>query len=155
LLAIFDLSIEACSLKKNTNQQGYNKENVRIEMATTNVTQQKWMKNNNTSMMSLGSQGKYQLGPTHEKLKIVYWNCRGYPWRRGPRLGPIVEGRDIICPVETHEHAGYKSPTFEGYTKFTIWNEVAGNGKGYGGILVLIKEAWGRNIQLEKMDPNN
>ena len=67
-------------------------------------------------------------------------NCRGYPWRRGPRIGPIAERRDIICLTETHEHDGFKTPMFDDYLKLEIWNEETENGKGYGGILVLVKE---------------
>ena len=34
-------------------------------------------------------------------------------------------------------------------------NKAAGNGKGHGGIMVLVREKEGRFIQLEKEDPNN
>ena len=35
-----------------------------------------------------------------------------------------------------------------------MWNKVAGNGKGHGGIMVLVRENEGRFIQREKEDPN-
>ena len=35
-----------------------------------------------------------------------------------------------------------------------MWNKAAGNGKGHGGIMVLVREKEGRFIQLEKEDPN-
>lgn len=60
----------------------------------------------------------------------------GYPWRRGPGLGPIAEDKDIICLTETHEHDACKNPMFYGYLKLAVWNEATENGKGYGGILV-------------------
>jgi exonuclease III len=91
---------------------------------------------------------------TQVSLRLVCWNCRGYPWRRGPGLGPIEEDRDIICLIETHEHEGCKTPLFEGYWKIAVWNKTAGNGKGHGGIMVLVREKEGRFIQLEKEDPN-
>ena len=69
-------------------------------------------------------------------------------------MGPIAEGKDIICLIETHEHEGCKTPLFEGYWKLAVWNEAAGNGKGHGGIMVLVKEREGRAIQLEKTDSN-
>lgn len=43
---------------------------------------------------------------------------------------------------------------FDGYLKLAIWNKVAENGKGYGGILVLVKEKEGHHIQLIKEDVN-
>ena len=50
--------------------------------------------------------------------------------------------RDIICLTETHEHDGCKTPMFDGYLKLAVWNEAADNGKGYGGIVVLVKERY-------------
>ena len=35
-----------------------------------------------------------------------------------------------------------------------VWNKAAGNGKGHGGIMVLVREKEGRLIQLEKEDSN-
>ncbi|KAH9307610.1 hypothetical protein KI387_035521, partial [Taxus chinensis] len=87
-------------------------------------------------------------------MHIVSWNCRGYPWRRGPGLGPIVEGKDIIILMETHEHEGCKVPKFEGYKKISVWNEGNETGKGHGGITVLIKEIWLETVKVEKEDPN-
>jgi hypothetical protein len=43
---------------------------------------------------------------------------------------------------------------FEGYWKIAVWNKAAGNGKGHGGIMVLVREKEGCFIQLEKEDPN-
>ena len=65
-----------------------------------------------------------------------------------------MEDRDIIFLIETHEHEGCKTPLFEGYWKIAVWNKAAGNGKGHGGIMVLVREKEGRFIQLEKEDPN-
>lgn len=95
-----------------------------------------------------------QSNPTQVYLSLVCWNCRGYPQRRGPGLGPIVEGRDIICLTETHKHDGCKTPVFDGYLKLVVQNKVAKNGKGYGGILVLVNEKEGCHIQLIKEDAN-
>lgn len=39
---------------------------------------------------------------------------------------------------------------FDDYLKLAIWNKVAENSKGYGGILVLLKEKEDRHIQLTK-----
>ena len=38
--------------------------------------------------------------------------------------------------------------------KLVVWNNVAENGKGHGGIMVLVKKKEDRSIQLEKEDPN-
>lgn len=86
---------------------------------------------------------------------MVSWNCRGYPWRRGPGLGPIAGDKDIILFTKTHEHDGCKVPEFEGYRKISVWNERTESGKGHGGITILIKETCGRFINTEKEDANN
>ena len=38
--------------------------------------------------------------------------------------------------------------------KFAVWNKAAENGKGHGGIMVLVKKKVDRCIQLEKEDSN-
>lgn len=43
---------------------------------------------------------------------------------------------------------------FEGYSKMALWNKAARNGKGHGGIMVLVREKEGRIIQLEREDSN-
>jgi exonuclease III len=57
-----------------------------------------------------------------------------------------VKNRDIICLLETHEHEGCKTPMFEEYVKMAVWNKAAENGKGHGGIMVLVKKKKGRLI---------
>lgn len=91
---------------------------------------------------------------SQDHLKVVSWNCKGYPWRRGPEVGPIAEGNDVIILVETHEHDGCKVPNFEGYKKFSLWNKGNEKGKRYGGVTVLIHEKWYGIIKFEKEDSN-
>ena len=67
-------------------------------------------------------------------------------------LGPIAEGQDIIFLIETHEHEGCRILDFEGYNKFSVWNEETKTGKGHGGITILIKDTWNKTIKLEKED---
>ena len=85
---------------------------------------------------------------------MVSWNRRGYPWRRGPGLGPIAGRKNIIILTETHKHDGCKVPEFEGYKKISVWNKGTGASKGNGGITVLINEKWGGMVKVEKEDPN-
>jgi len=104
--------------------------------------------------MQQGQYGKIgvktqQSDLTQVSLRLVCWNCRGYPWRWGPGLGLIAEDRYIIRLLETHEHEGCKTPVFEGYLKMAVWNKAAENGKGHRGIMVLVREKKGRLIQLE------
>lgn len=56
--------------------------------------------------------------------------------------------------METHAHDGCKTPMFDGYLKLAVWNKATKNGKGYGGILVLVKEKEGRHIQFVNEDTN-
>jgi hypothetical protein len=65
-----------------------------------------------------------------------------------------VENSDIICLLETHEHEGWKTPMFEEHVKMAVWNKATENGKGHGGIMVLVKKKKGRLIQLEREDSN-
>ena len=55
--------------------------------------------------------------------------------------------------METHEHEGCRTPLFEKYMKLAVWNKVAENGKGHGGIMVLVKKKVDCSIQLEKRRP--
>ena len=43
---------------------------------------------------------------------------------------------------------------FDGYLKLAVWKKVAENDKGYGVMLVLVKEKEGCHIQLLKEDAN-
>jgi exonuclease III len=43
---------------------------------------------------------------------------------------------------------------FEEYGKMAVWNKAAENGKGHGGVMVLVKKKKGRLIQLEREDLN-
>jgi hypothetical protein len=43
---------------------------------------------------------------------------------------------------------------FEEYVKMAVWKKAAKNGKGHGGIMVLVKKKKGRLIQLEREDSN-
>lgn len=43
---------------------------------------------------------------------------------------------------------------FEGYIKLVVWNKAVVNGKGHGGIMVLVKEKEGHIIQLEREHSN-
>ena len=33
------------------------------------------------------------------RLKVMFWNCRGYPWNKGLGLNDIAQGMDIIFLV--------------------------------------------------------
>ena len=39
------------------------------------------------------------------------WNCRGFPWNKGPKLSWILNEFDILLPVETWENKESKVPT--------------------------------------------
>ena len=56
--------------------------------------------------------------------------------------------------TETHEHDGCRVPDFEGYKKVSLWNKKIENGKGLGGITIIIKETWRKFVNLEKEDVN-
>ena len=43
-------------------------------------------------------------------LQIISWNCRGFPWNKGPKLSWILNEVDIILLVETWEHEEFKVP---------------------------------------------
>jgi hypothetical protein len=53
-----------------------------------------------------------------ETLEILFWNCRGFPWRKGPMISWIPSAIDIICLDETWEHEESKVPNIEG---FVLW----------------------------------
>ena len=44
------------------------------------------------------------------RLKVMFWNCRGYPWNKGLGLNDVAQGMDIIFLVETWEHEAKSIP---------------------------------------------
>ena len=46
-------------------------------------------------------------------LRILSWNCRGFPWNKGPKLSWISNDVDIILLVETWEHEKSKVPNID------------------------------------------
>lgn len=95
-----------------TKQQAGNKEQTKNSIIGRKTTISTWMKRGEDSNLGLICQTVQQSNPTQVYLSLFCWNCRGYPQRRGPGLGPITEGRDIICLTKTHEHDSCKKPVF-------------------------------------------
>lgn len=54
------------------------------------------------------------------KIRIMRWNCRGFAWRKGPKLCSIPTSIDHILLVETWEHEGSQIFDLDGYTLFSI-----------------------------------
>ena len=52
-------------------------------------------------------------------LWILSWNCRGFPWNKGPKLSWISNEVDIILLVETWEHQESKVPNID---DFVLWS---------------------------------
>ena len=88
-----------------TQQEERRKEWKKVKTARENG---KWarLQNGKAQISDRITHNKQELGHTQEHLTIFSWNYRGYPWRRGPGLGPIAKKNDIIMLTETHEHDG-------------------------------------------------
>jgi hypothetical protein len=113
-----------------------------------------WLKNAKAQISDRFSNKKYEIGAPQDCLQVISWNCRGYPWRRGPGLGSTTEGKYIIILVETHEYDGCKVPDFEGYKKTSVWNKGNETSKGHKGVTVLINEKWCGVVKVVKENPN-
>lgn len=91
-----------------------------------------WLKNGKAHIRECFLNKKQEIGAPWDCLSVVSWNCRGYPWRRGPGVGSIVEGKDIIIFVETHDHESCKVMNFDGYKKFQFGTKGMGQVKDMG-----------------------
>jgi hypothetical protein len=87
-------------------------------------------------------------------LRILFWNCRGFPWHKGPMISWILSYIDIICLVETWEHEESKIPNMEGFVLWSAWNKKS-HSRGIGGIASYIRKSISLHIQLHKIDPLN
>ena len=55
-------------------------------------------------------------GTTHTSiLKIMFSNCRGYPWDKGLGLSDVAQISNVIFLVETWEHDAKSIPKIDGY----------------------------------------
>ena len=61
------------------------------------------------------------------RLKVMFWNCRGYPWNKGLGLNDLAERMDIIILVETWKHEAKHIPKTDGYLIKSIWPHSKGN----------------------------
>ena len=87
-------------------------------------------------------------------LRILSWNCRGFPWNKGPKLSWISNEVDIIFLVETWEHAESRVPNIDGFVLWSIWNKRSSR-RGIGGIACYIKKNISPHARLYKKDPHN
>ena len=51
------------------------------------------------------------------------WNCRGFPWSKGPMLSWIPSQIDIILLIETWEREESTVPDIYRYVLWSIWNK--------------------------------
>jgi exonuclease III len=87
-------------------------------------------------------------------LRILSWNCRGFPWNKGPKLSWISNDVDIILLVETWEHEESKVPNIDGFTLWSTWNKRSSR-RGIGGIACYIKKNISPHARIYKNDPYN
>ena len=87
-------------------------------------------------------------------LQIPSWNCRGFPWNKGPKLSWISNEVDIILLVETWEHEESKVPNIDGFILWLIWNKRSYR-RGIGGIACYIRKNISPHARIYKKDPYN
>ena len=87
-------------------------------------------------------------------LRILSWNCRGFPWNKGPKLSWISNDVDIILLVETWEHEESKVPNIDGFTLWSTWNKRSSR-RGIGGIACYINKNISPHVRIYKNDPHN
>ena len=87
-------------------------------------------------------------------LMILFWNCRGFPWCKGPEISWILSDIDIICLVETGENEESKVPNIEVFVLWSAWNQNSYH-RGIWGIACYIRKNISPHIQLHMIDPLN
>ena len=87
-------------------------------------------------------------------LRILSWNCRGFPWNKGPKLSWISNDFDIILLVETWEHEESKVPNIDGFALLYTWNKRSSR-RGIGGIACYIKKNISPHARFYKNNPYN
>jgi len=87
-------------------------------------------------------------------LKILSWNCQGFPWNKGPKLSWISNEVDIILLVETWEHKESRVPNIDGFVLWSTWNKRSPR-RGIGGIACYIKKNISPHARIYKIDPYN
>lgn len=86
-------------------------------------------------------------------LKICFWNCQGYPWRKGAGLEPGVGDADIIFLAETWEHETCRLPSFEFFEVHSLWMpKKASSRRGQGGVACLFCKSLAMHMQIHKTD---
>jgi len=87
-------------------------------------------------------------------LWILFWNCHGFPWHKGPMLSWILIDIDLILLVETWEHEESRVPHIDGFILWSTWNKKSSH-RGFGCIACYIKTNMYSHIQLHKINPFN
>ena len=87
-------------------------------------------------------------------LRILSWNCRGFPWNKGPKLSWISNDVDIILLVETWEHEESKVPNIDVFILWSIRNKRSYR-RGIGGIACYIRKNISPHAMIYKKDPCN
>jgi len=87
-------------------------------------------------------------------LHILSWNCRGFPWNKGPKLSWISNDVDIIFLVETWEHEESKVPNIDGFMLWSISNKRSSR-RGIRGIACYINKNISPHVRIYKNDPHN
>ena len=87
-------------------------------------------------------------------IQILSWNCRGFPWNKGPKLSWISNEVDIILLVETWEHEESKTPNIDRFVLWSVWNKRSYR-RGIGGIACYIRKNISPNARIYKKDPCN
>jgi hypothetical protein len=88
------------------------------------------------------------------KYHYIFWNCRGFSWRKGPMVSWIPSDIDIIYLVETWESEESKVHNIEGFVLWSVWNKKS-HPRGIRGIACYIRKSNSPHIQLHKIDPLN
>lgn len=85
-------------------------------------------------------------------LKIMFWNCRGFPWHKGSGLNDVLDDAEIVFLAETWERDVHRIPTIQGYMVHSLWQTRVGT-RGQGGIACMYKECLQDIVTLCKDDP--
>ena len=81
----------------------------------------------------------------------MFWNCRGFPWKKGVSINAFIQGVDIVFLRETWESEVCLILEILGYVVHTVYHKQIGK-RGQGRVACMIQEHLVEKISLYKVD---
>ena len=84
-------------------------------------------------------------------MKVLFWNCRGFPWHKGESLDAMIEDVDIVFLAETWERETCRILDIPGYVIHIAYQTHVGK-RGQGGVACMYKRHLETMLDVCKID---